>query len=237
MWNNAHPRKRMTRRSRVPRTRIRPHSTARGTVVPDASVAIRSAEREQRPVRARLVDRARERRPREQPRAIREHVREPGVDPVRPVGIEEERRGRAVGEAELRARGPFAIRERAVEPFGTRSRACAGPRPRRKRHGSRPAAGCRTRTSAAGSRRSCRRTGPSSGPRARRAGSSGIKRTGPGWRTCRYSMITLASTTVRSPSTSTGHLAQRPERRELGHRVGVLELAVGRTACHSRRAP
>src|SRR3546814_3493638 len=67
-------------------------------------------------VGARLVDRALERRACQQPLAIGDHVAECRVDAVRPVGIEQERRGAAVGEAEVVAGRPFAPGHVPVEP-------------------------------------------------------------------------------------------------------------------------
>src|SRR3546814_1441346 len=87
-----------------------PRSTRTDTLVPYTTL-FRSTEREEAAVGARLVDRARERRACQQPLAIGDHVAERRVDAVRPVGIEQERRGAAVGEAEVVAGCPFARSE------------------------------------------------------------------------------------------------------------------------------
>ena len=89
-----------------------------------ALVAVRRPEREQRPIRPRLVHGARERRPREQPLPVRTHVREFLVDRVRPVRVEQERSRCAVCKAEGVARGPLTLRHHALEPLvGRRQRA------------------------------------------------------------------------------------------------------------------
>src|SRR3546814_13082685 len=92
-----------------------PRSTRTDTLVPYTTL-FRSTEREEAAVGARLVDRARERRACQQPLAIGDHVAERRVDAVRPVGIEQERRGAAVGKAEVVAGRPFAPGHVPVEP-------------------------------------------------------------------------------------------------------------------------
>ena len=72
-------------------------------------IAIRRAERKIRTVRPRFVDRARERRAGEQALAVSGHVRPVRADRVRPVGVEQERRGTAIRKTEMFARSPFAI--------------------------------------------------------------------------------------------------------------------------------
>src|SRR6185312_6933099 len=80
------------------------------------SVAIGCAEREQRAVRARLVDGSRERRSRQQALAVGDHAGERRIDPVCPVGVEQERCGAAIGKTEAVGGHPGTAVQPLVEP-------------------------------------------------------------------------------------------------------------------------
>ena len=72
-------------------------------------VAVRRARRKELAIRPRLVDGAREGRARQQPRPmIAGSCGEPLADRVDPVGVEQRRRGGAVGHREVIARRPLA---------------------------------------------------------------------------------------------------------------------------------
>ena len=64
------------------------------------SVAVGRAEREEGAIRPRILDAARNRRMREQPRAIGAQILVPLGDRMHPVGIEKRWRRRAIGQRE-----------------------------------------------------------------------------------------------------------------------------------------
>src|SRR5690606_38848553 len=80
------------------------------------SIPIRRAERKVRPIRPRRVHGSGKRWPSEQSRTIRAQPRIYFRDSMRPVGVEERRRGRAIGQREVRTRGPGSVGELLLEP-------------------------------------------------------------------------------------------------------------------------
>lgn len=89
----------------------------KGERPPDrASVAVGRTQREQGPIRPSFIHRPCEGRSCEQTLPVGMDVREFLADPVRPVGVEQCRRRRAIGEAERITRRPFPAGHDFIEP-------------------------------------------------------------------------------------------------------------------------
>ena len=206
-----------------PRTLRRACSAA--TLVPG-----RRSERKQRTVGPCFLDGPGERRSGQQPRAVGAQPRKFIANPVGPVRVEQRGCGCAVGHCEIRTRRPGSAGKVPLEPGVSEFQLVRGERPTVLAFTGSPVnapstASCITFMTCRSKKRSRKRTSSAA------IGSAGSRRTGPGYFRCRYSMMMLVSTMLRSPSTSSGNLRSGQRRSHSaecsGHSGPILRTSKG----------